>query len=150
MIKQVDHEHQANVHTSDTHRQKQTADEIGLDFLLTGESFLSSPVSFSSLLSSIMPPSPQTISLSIYLCIVPPTPLLGMSSFPFFFYSQILFPFTFSSISAFHVSLAILSPLIFFTLYLFSVRETDEGGGGGKMLRQSNIIVYAEDKDDAI
>lgn len=74
MIKQVDLAAQAsaNVHTwTHTLTQMETADKIGLDFLLTGKWLLSFPVSF-SFLSDIFPPSVHQILclfiFSIHLC----------------------------------------------------------------------------------
>lgn len=53
MIKQLDRATRASGEHTVTHGQKQTADEIGLDFLLTGESFICHLFLFLFIFSSI-------------------------------------------------------------------------------------------------
>lgn len=97
--------------------KKQTADEIELDFLLAGESFLFSAVPFSFLPSSIIsPPSTSfcpSVSLPL-LCL--PSLLRPPSRVIASVFASVL---TFTSTLCFHPSLlpplSVLSPLVFFS-----------------------------------
>lgn len=102
-------------------RKKQTADEIELDFLLAGESFLFSAVPFSFLPSSIISPPSASFCLSVSLPLLCLPSLLCPPSrvIPSVFASVL----TFTSTLCFHPSPLPLSPFLvrpfFFHPHLF-------------------------------